>query len=172
MNTTAPTNIPLSQRQAIRATLFNWLQAGNIQNLNQILTSFPKRIDFQVNSSPGQASRAALVIFIQSEREERIAIGGAHNGWKRIDYTVVLQIFLHSLKRDSLEVMNDFDILIDSVKDRLRADHNFGDPTGVLVWQGAEPNINGTYGEPLSLENGSTEIWAQLEFDVTQMIQA
>ena len=169
---TAPTNIPLNQRQAIRATLFNWLQSGNIQNLNQILTSFPKRIDFQVNSSPGQASRAALVIFIQSEREERIAIGGAHNGWKRLDYTVVLQIFLHSLKRDSLEVMNDFDILIDSVKARLRADHNFGDPTGVLVWQGAEPNINGTYGEPLSLENGSTEIWAQLEFDVTQMIQA
>ena len=167
-----PTNVPLTQRAAVRATLFNWLDTGNIQNLNQILTSFPKRINFQVNSQPGQATRAALVIFIQSEREERIAIGGAHNGWKRIDYAVVLQVFQHSLKRDSQEVMDDFDILIDSIKARLRSDHNFGDPTGTLVWQGAEPNINGTYGEPLSLENGSTEIWAQLEFDVTQMIQA
>lgn len=169
---TAPTNIPLNQRAAIRATLWNWLQTGNIQNLNQILTSFPKRINFQVNSQPGQATRAAAVIFIQSEREERIAIGGAHNGWKRIDYSVILQIFQHSVKRDAQEVMDDLDILIDSIKDRLRADHNFGDPTGTLVWQGAEPAINGTYGEPLTLEDGATEIWAQLEFDVTQMIQA
>jgi hypothetical protein len=172
MSITAPTNIPLTQRAAIRATLFNWLQSGNIQNLNQVLTSFPKFINFQVNSSPGQQTRAAVVIFIQSEREERIAIGGAHNGWKRLDYTVILQVFQHSLKRDSQEVMDDFDILIDSIKTRLRQDHNFGDPTGNLVWQGAEPNINGTYGEPLSLESGATEIWAQLEFDVTQMIQA
>ena len=68
--------------------------------------------------------------------------------------------------------MADFDILIDSIKERLREDHNFGDTTGRLVWQGAEPAINALYGEPNTSELGATETFASLEFDVTEMIQA
>jgi hypothetical protein len=169
MTTTVPA---LTGRSAVRDTLFNWIETGNIQNLNQFFFSFPKRIQFQVNSRPGQLSRAAAVIFIQSETESRIAIGGAHNGWKRIDYSVIIQVFQHSLQRDSMKAMLDFDILIDAIKARLRSDHNFGDTSGTLVWQGAEPVINATYGEPLTSEEGATELWAELQFDVTQMIQA
>lgn len=162
----------LTGRSAARQTLYNWIETGNIPNLNQFFFSFPKRINFQVNSRPGQLSRAAAVIFIQSENEQRIAIGGAHNGWKRVDYSVIVQVFQHSLHRDAIQAMTDFDILIDAIKARLRSDHNFGDPSGTLVWQGAEPVINGTYGEPLTSEEGATELWAELQFDITQMIQA
>ena len=163
----------MAGRTGVRATLYNWLATGNITNLNQIFTSFPKRIDFQVNSQAGQLSRAAVVIFIQSERETRIAIGGAHNGWKRIDYSIILQVYQHSLERNSQDAMTSFDTLIDAIKDRLRADHNFGDTTGTLVWQGAEPEINCTYGEPASIEGSpATETFAEIQFDVTEMIQA
>lgn len=163
----------MAGRTGVRATLYNWLATGNITNLNQILISFPKRIDFQVNSQPGQLSRAAVVIFIQSEREKRIAIGGAHNGWKRVDYSIILQVYQHSLERKAEDAMTAFDTLIDAIKDRLRADHNFGDTTGTLVWQGAEPEINCTYGEPASVEgNPATETFAEIQFDVTEMIQA
>jgi hypothetical protein len=68
--------------------------------------------------------------------------------------------------------MSDFDILVDNIKERLRSDHNFGDSTGVLVWQGAEPVIIGRYGEPATSNEGATDIFAELEFDVTEMIQA
>jgi hypothetical protein len=68
--------------------------------------------------------------------------------------------------------MTDFDTLIDNIKERLRSDHNFGDTTGNLVWQGAEPVINGRYGEPATNNEGATDIFAELEFDVTEMIQA
>jgi hypothetical protein len=68
--------------------------------------------------------------------------------------------------------MSDFDILIDNIKERLRSDHNFGDSTGVLVWQGAEPVIIGRYGEPSTAKEGATDIFAELEFEVTEMIQA
>ena len=162
----------MAGRADVRTTLFNYLKGANIYQLNQLFTSFPKRINYQVNSKPGQLSRAAAVIFIQSEREKRIAIGGATNGWKQVDFTVILQIFHHSMQRDAEDAMADFDTLVDNIKATLRADHRFGDTTGNLVWQGAEPAIDTLYGEPVTSDNGATETFAEIRFDVTEMIQA
>lgn len=162
----------MAGRVGVRTTLYNFLLTPPITNLNQVFTSFPKRINFQVNSTAGQLSRSAAVIFIQSETESRLAIGGATNGWKRVDYGVVLQVYQHSLQRNAEDVMADFDTLIDAIKTRLRSNHNFGDSTGTLVWQGAEPIINASYGEPATNEEGATELFAELQFDVTEMIQA
>jgi len=76
------------------------------------------------------------------------------------------------MERNAEAAMTTFDTLIDSIKTRLRADHNFGDATGNLVWQGAEPAINTTYGEPATDNGGATETFAEIQFDVTEMIQA
>jgi len=162
----------MAGRADVRATLFNYLKTAGIDQLNQVFTSFPKRINYQVNAKPGQLSRAAALIFIQSEREKRIAIGGAHSGWKQVDYTVVLQIFHHSVQNNAEDSMADFDTLIDNIKATLRADHRFGDTTGNLVWQGAEPAIDTLYGEPVTSDNGATDTFAEIRFDVTEMIQA
>lgn len=162
----------MAGRTGVRATLASFLSTPQITTLNQVFTSFPKRINFQVGSTAGQLSRAAVVVFIQSENETRLAIGGATNGWKRVDYSIVLQIFHHSLQRNAEDAMTDFDTLVDNIKTRLRSDHRFGDSTGTLVWQGAEPIINATYGEPATVAEGATETYAELQFDVTEMIQA
>ena len=82
----------MAGRADVRKTLYDYIVGLTIESLNQVFTSFPKRINYQVNSRPGQLSRSAAVIFIQGEREKRIAVGGATNGWKQVDYTVVLQI--------------------------------------------------------------------------------
>ena len=162
----------MAGRTGVRSTLYTFLTSPQISTLNQVFTSFPKRINYQVNSQAGQLSRAAAVIFIQGESETRLAIGGATNGWKRVDYSVILQVFQHSLERNAEAAMTAFDTLIDDIKTRLRSDHNFGDTTGVLVWQGAEPAINTTYGEPNTTNEGATETFAEIQFDVTEMIQA
>jgi hypothetical protein len=162
----------MAGRSGVRSTLSSFIANPPIETLNQVFTSFPKRINFQVNALPGQMTRSAVVVFIAAERENRLAIGGATNGWKRVDYTVILQVYAHSLHPNSEDVMTDFDTLIDNIKQRLRSDHNFGDTTGNLVWQGAEPVINGRYGEPATNNEGATDIFAELEFDVTEMIQA
>jgi hypothetical protein len=159
-------------RTQLRATLANYLTTASIPTLNQIFTSFPKRINYQVNATAGQMSRSALVIFIASERETRLAIGGATNGWKKVDFQIVLQIFHHSVQNNAEDAMTDFDTLIDNIKNTLRASHNFGDTTQVNVWQGAEPVIDCIYGEPVTSDNGATETFAEIRFDVTQMIQA
>jgi len=76
------------------------------------------------------------------------------------------------MQRNAEDVMNDFDELIDNIKTRLRSDHTFGDPTGNLVWQGAEPTINARYGEVSTTNEGASEVFAEIEFLVTEMIQA
>lgn len=162
----------MAGRTGVRATITSFLTTPQISTVNQVFNTFPKRINFQTNSTAGQMSRAALVIFIASENETRLAIGGATNGWKRVDYSIVVQIFHHSLHRASESAMADFDTLVDAVKTRLRSDHNFGDPTSSLVWQGAEPVISATYGEPNTTDLGATETFAELQFEVTEMIQA
>jgi hypothetical protein len=162
----------LTGRAAVRATLSNFISNPPIENVNQVMPSFPKYINYEVNALPGQLTRSAVVVYIADEYENRLAIGGAHNGWKRIDYTVILQIFCISFHRDSLTVMSDFDDVVDNIKARLRSDHNFGDTSGNLVWQGAEPVIQARYGEPSTEKEGVTEIFAEIQFPVTQMIQA
>ena len=162
----------MAGRTGVRDTLYAFISNPPIPTINKVWTSFPKRIQFQENSQPGQLSRAQVIIFIASETENRLAIGGATNGWKRVDYTIILQIYQHSMERNAEDAMIAFDTLVDNLKERLRSDHTFGDPNGTLVWQGAEPVINARYGEPATSKEGATETFAEIEFMVTEMIQA
>jgi len=160
-------------RAQVRAAVGTWVAGGNVTNLNQIFTSFPKRINFQENAAAGTASRAAGVVFISGESEDRVAVGGASDGWKRIDYDVEFQVFFHSMANYAQDAMDDFDAIIDGVKDRLRAGgHRLGQSDGDVIWQAAEPNISVAYGEPKTNEGGAVEIWAAIAFTVTQMIRS
>jgi hypothetical protein len=160
-------------RASVRQQLATYLRSGYLTGVNQIFTSFPKRINFQTNAMPGILTRTALVIYIEGENESRIAIGGATSGWKRIDYSMILQVYSHSLQREAELAMSDFDVLLDAIKDWIRADHNLGDPTGTIIWQGAEPAISTTYGVPSTDDSsGATEIQAIMRFTITEMIQA
>lgn len=160
-------------RTQLRQILTNYLTPPAIDGINQVFSSMPKRINFQENALPSQINRCAAVIFIESESESRIAIGGADNGWKRIDYSVTIQLFHHSLERNAEDAMADLDSTVDNLKQYLRSNgHRFGDESGEFIWQGAEPAIDASYGEPLSQKGNSIETWASIRFIVTQMIQA
>ena len=160
-------------RQEVRDAGGTWIASANIPHLNQIFTSFPKRINFQANSPAGEITRAAAVVFIRGEDESRIAVGGASSGWKRIDYDVQFQIFTHSVAQYAQDAMTDFDAIIDAVKDKLRAGgHRLGKTDGEVIWQAAEDSIRVDYAEPMTNDGGVTEIWAAIEFTVTQMKQS
>lgn len=166
-------------RRVVREAVQSWIASAQIDTLNQVFTSFPKRINFQVNSFPGQNSRAAAVVFIEGEEEQRIAIGGVGAmpvgegyGWKRVDYSIALQIFHHSLQREAEDAMDDFDNVVDAVKTRLRqGQHTLGETNPNLIWQAAEPSISVQYGEPLTNDGGATETWCAIRFIVTEMIE-
>lgn len=159
-------------RANVRSQLVTFLKSSSVTDLNQVFSSFPKQINFQVNATAGQKSRAAGVVFIEREHEYRIALGGNNNGKKRIDYDVVVQLFHHSMQNNAEDAMNDFDVTVDGIKDLLRSDHRFGNPDGSIIWQGAEPEINVDYAEPQTNERGATETWAAIRFQVTQIYTA
>jgi len=59
------------------------------------------------------------------------------------------------------------------VKEQLRAGgHRLGKENGDVIWQAAEPNISVAYGEPKTNDGGATEIWAGINFIVTQMFRS
>jgi len=162
-----------SSRAAVRTAIQNWIMQGTIPNLNQVLISFPKQINFQINATAGQLNRAAGVVHISAETETRVAIGGAYNGWKRVDYQIDFQIFHLSLEKKAEAGMDSFDIVVDGVKNLLRGGgHTLGLPDGSLIWEAAEASISANYGLPFTNDAGATEIWASISFPVTQMIQA
>jgi len=159
-------------RAAVRAALASFIAPPNIVGINQTFRSFPKLIDWSVNALPGRDYLSAVCIHIESEDETRLAIGGSTNGIKRVDYDAAIQVFFHALFGEVEDAMDNFDVLIDNIKDLLRSDHQFGDPSGNLVWQGAEPSIRVSYGVPEVDDDGVIDIWAVIRFPVTQMIQA
>lgn len=160
-------------RHDVRRAVGDWIASANIQHLNQIFYSFPKRINFQANSSAGELTRAAGVVFIADESESRIAVGGAYSGWKQIDYRIQFQLYTHSMENYSQDAMDTFDDIVDGIKNQLRSGgHRLNLSDGSVIWQAAEPGISVTYGEPMTNDGGATEIWAAIEFTVTQMIQA
>jgi secreted trypsin-like serine protease len=162
-------------RAQVRSNVAQWIADAAITNLNQVFASHPKRINFEQNATAGQATRAAGMVFIAGETEERIAVGGANSGWKRIDYDVEFQIYCHSMQNYSQDAMDDFDAIIDAVKDRVRSGgHRLGQSDGSIIWQAGEgmKQISVTYSEPKTNDGGATEIWAAVAFEVTQMIQA
>jgi hypothetical protein len=160
-------------RQEVRNAVGDWVAQAAIPNLTQIYTSFPKRINFEANAAPGQLSRAVGVVFISAENEERVAVGGAYDGWKRCDYDVEFQIFCHSMQNYAQDAMEDFDNIIDAVKEQLRSGgHRLGKENGDVIWQAAEPSITVTYGEPKTNDGGAVEIWAGINFIVTQMFRS
>jgi hypothetical protein len=60
----------------------------------------------KVNALPSQRSRCAAVVFIESETETHgteVAIPrqAAATGIKRVDYTVAIQLFHHSLENNA-----------------------------------------------------------------------
>lgn len=162
----------MAGRSSVRSTLATYLATGSIYGVNQVFTSFPKVENLNTGGVAGQSSFAALVVFIMDETDSRIAVGGATGGWKRVDYTVSVQILHQSYEREGEAAMDHFDLVVDSLKARLRADRQFGDPTGTLVWQGANPRIFATYAEPEVSDMGVIKTWCALQFPVTQMIQA
>lgn len=160
-------------RQQVRGAVADWVRAANITNLNQVLDTQPKLSQPLIGSSAGQQSNAVGSVFISTEQEKRIAVGGPNNGWKQVDYGVVFEIAFFSIQQDAENVMVDFDTLIDAVKNRLRlGGHRLGLPNGDVIFQAAESAISVNYMEPLVYEDGGTEIRAAIQITVTQMISA
>ena len=158
-------------RATVRAAIADFLAPPAVAGLNKVFTSTPKRIEgtwFRYGQPAGTQSGAVAVINLVSEREERIALGGEHSGKKWVHYEVSLDVYSHSVQKLSENAMTDFDSVIDTIKARLRADRRLGNDT--VIFESGERSLDGEYGEPRVLNDGATEIWGSIRFEVSEVI--
>ncbi len=150
---------------------------------NVICTSTPKILSGERRTElldPGVETNCAAVIHIVGETEDRIGVGGPHAGKKQVTYDIVLQLYCHSTQLKGEDAMDDFDVIVDALKDRLRSDHTLGtDPSGsasqdgpTRIFQAAEPKIEGDYSDPVVTGKGAIELWGAVRFDVSQILNS
>jgi hypothetical protein len=159
-------------RATVRRAVSVYFEPPTVPGLNKVFTSMPKRIEgtwFRYGQPAGTYSGAVAIVNIESEQEQRIAIGGEHSGWKRVSYTVALDLYQHSIQRLAEDAMTDFDALVDNVKAALRAERRLEDYP--VIFEAGEKFLDGEYGEPKVLADGSTEIWGTVRFEVSEVIQ-
>jgi hypothetical protein len=159
-------------RATVRAAIAAYFAPPAVVGLNRVYTSMPKRVEgpnFRDMQPAGTYSGAVAIINIESESETRRSIGGEHSGWKRVSYTVALDIYSHSIHRRSEDAMADFDTVIDGVKAHLRSNRRLEDYP--QIFEAGEIFLDGDYGEPKVLQDGSTEIWGTVRFEVSEFIQ-
>lgn len=158
-------------RATVRGAVAAFFAPPAVAGLNTLYTAPPKRIPgpaFREGQPAGTPSGAVGVVHIVSETEERIAIGGEHSGKKWVHYTVELQVFQHSIHQHSEDAMADFDAVIDAVKTRLRSDRRLDD--WPVIFEAGERSLVGVYGEPRVVQDGSTEIWGAVQFEVSEVL--
>lgn len=161
----------LMSRSTVRNAVVKYFEPPTVPGLNKIYSAAPKRIEgpsFRFGQPPGTESGAVGVVHLVNEYEERIAIGGEHSGKKWVHYTVEIQVFLHSVHRLSEDAMTDFDAVIDGIKTALRADRRLND--WPVIFEAGEKALEGEYGEPRVQQDGSTEIWGAVRFEVSEIL--
>lgn len=160
-------------RSTVRTAVQEFIADAFIENLNQVLASFPKIVDISQSATAGQYSPAFGIVFIAGENESRVAGGGIAGGWKRVDYQVQFIVQMLSMRESAEVAMNDHDTLIDAIKARLRdGEHRLGLEGGTIVWQAGEPEIAVDYQVPTTFDDGATEFKTAISFIVTEMIEA
>ena len=158
-------------RQTVRSSIMEFFQPPAVPGLNKLYSSHPKRItgsDFHAGRPSGELTGAVAVVGILSENEERIALGGEHSGKKWVHYSVELQVLLNSREQHSEDAMTVFDEVIDAVKERLRSNRRLDNFP--VIFEAGEKSLDGEYGEPRLLEDGSTEIWGSVRFEVSEIL--
>lgn len=158
-------------RAQVRSAIVEFFEPPAVPGLNKIYSSQPKRItgaDFHTGRPSGELSGAVGVVGILEEHEERRGVGGEHSGKKWVHYMCEIQVLVNSREQHSEVSMDFFDSIIDAVKDRLRSNRRLDDYP--VIFEAGEAQLNGEYGEPRLIEDGSTEIWGAVRFEVSEFL--
>lgn len=169
----------------VRTALQAYIAGGSIPGLHKVFRAPPRWVDgqaWQLNSALGSGAVAAL--HMAEDTESRITVpapnvllpGLSPVGQKIVSYKVGLMIFYQFLTPSGTLTAIDedawaapLDVIIDGVKDLLRADPNAGNPA--VIWQCAQgPNGIRVQRDIPTQDEGKVLAWNVVEFDVDEVI--
>jgi hypothetical protein len=161
-------------RASIRAGIVAYLGGGSVTGLNTVYSASPKMIPERAYYTGTTTQGAVALVEIGDPVETRRAIGGATNGRKRLDYPVTIQIIFRYIAAPSADVdmllpaMDAFDVVLDAIKARIRADRT----AGGAVWEWGEQSLMDNIADPNPLASGAVEIWGSISTQATEWLNS
>ena len=168
-------------RATVRAAVASYLTGAGITNLSSV-KQFPAKLtpegDFFEGEDPGHSSGAIIFLYIENQKENRIALGGPHNGRKAIDYTFILDCYLRSTHQKSEDAGFDNEAFLDSLVAAIRADRNAGAPSIIFQWGegangaagGPDIDITSYYPRQINGKASATQVTSVVRVSVVEII--
>ena len=83
---------------------------------------------------PGIQVGANIFCYLPTNRDRRVALGGAHGGRKMVVFEVMLRCFMLSQQPKSQDAGADNESFLDGLVTAIRQDRNAGNPSQVFEW--------------------------------------
>lgn len=133
-------------KTSVRNAVFDYLkpETSGITYLGALYPALPKvpnESDLFNFVPAGTGVGAVIYMFIESQEETRIALGGIHDGRKWRPYSLSLLCVMKSDLDNPVDGQIAFDLFIDSLTEYIEADRNAGNPQVVFQW--GEGGVNG-----------------------------
>ena len=128
-------------RATVRETITTYLESKGADATIPFLVNvfgFPQKVtsegELYSMDDPGLQVGANIFVYLPTNREHRIAVGGSHSGRKEVVFEVMLSCFMLSQQSKSQDAGADNEEFLDGIVDAIRADRNAGDPSQVFQW--------------------------------------
>jgi hypothetical protein len=171
-------------RAFVRQTVAAFFAPPAVPGLYTVYRAEPKNIPgpaFFDGAPAGTASGAVAFPHIESQIEQRIAMGGPTSGWKMVPYDVALVVRFKSNRQESEDAVDDWDTILENIVDRLRSDRQLGTSAqqSPTIFQAGEGDTFG--GEdihvlsdlPKAMGTGQQIVaWAAVRFKAIEMVEA
>ena len=162
-------------RRLVRTAVANWLTAQHIQGLDHVYRSRPPEVTFAEYVTGTSAYRCQAYVFLPDDDEKRYTLTGpVLPTGKIIHYRVVLELWhrVYEISEDDwADAEDDYDRIIDAVKDCLRAGgRQLGRPDVVFSIGEYMQGIQTRHDLPVMLEGGTSQRNGTVMFEVTQTI--
>lgn len=168
-------------RATVRSAIAAYLTSANIDFLSTVKpfpAKFTSEMEFYAGEDPGIESGAIIYIYFEGQDESRIALGGAHNGKKAVEYTVGLECFMRSQQPKSEDAGADNEAFIDSLVSAIRADRQAAAPGVIFQWgEGVLPGsadirVTSYYPRQLGGRSSVTQVYSSVRVSVVEIIEA
>jgi len=165
-------------RTAVRNQIATYLEGANVTFLNSVKkfpAKFTSEMEFFQGEDPGHSSGCIVYLYIATQKETRIAVGGAHNGRKAVEYEFVLDCFMRSTHRKSEDAGVDNDSFLDSLVTAIRADRNAGNASLIFQWGegnfpgGVDLDITSYYPRTINGSATTMQVYSQVRVTVIEI---
>ena len=155
-------------RQFVRQTVAAFFAPPAVAGLNTVYTAAPRRMlgqEFFTAAPAGTPSGAVAFPYVEHMTRRRIALGGAHGGWKMVTYEVALVVRFASNQLSAQNAEDDHDAMIDAIVTRLESDRQLGTVVGTApyIFQAGE-------GDPETVGGGDIHVMTDLPKKTRQLL--